>query len=87
MINSLNLYKLLVGNTIPTCVNCVHFKPGVISEGYCKLFGNILQARITNAQLCGLDAKEFKQVSFVKKSLNDSMSNSFITKSSNINDK
>ena len=43
MINSLNLYKLLVGKTIPKCVDCVHFKPGVITEGYCKVFGNILQ--------------------------------------------
>ena len=87
MINSLNLYKLLVGKTIPKCVDCVHFKPGVITEGYCKVFGNILQARITNAHFCGLDAKEFKEASFVKKSSNELMSNGFIAKSSNINDK
>lgn len=60
MINSLNLYKLLVANQFPKCVNCVHYKPGIVTDGFCKLYGNILNARVTNAHLCGLDGISFK---------------------------
>jgi len=60
MISAINLYKLLIGNSFPKCVNCVHFKPGVTSDGLCRLFREILEARI-NSTKCGIHGKEFKE--------------------------
>jgi len=68
MINSLNLYKLVVGNTYPKCVNCKFYTPGLVGNGLCKLYGDILEARVTkNSHLCGLDGMSFKQQEFVKR--------------------
>jgi hypothetical protein len=57
MISAKNLYRLFVGTTIPSCVNCKNFIPGMVSEGYCKLYGNILEARTIGK--CGVDAIDF----------------------------
>jgi len=33
MISAKNLYRLFVGTTVPKCVDCKHFIPGMVSEG------------------------------------------------------
>ncbi len=70
MITPFNLYKLLVGNIFPKCTNCQFYRPGVVSNGYCKIYGEILEARLrpcrsgngpmNNFALCGLEGKSFK---------------------------
>ena len=70
MITPLNLYKLLVGNVYPKCMNCQHYKPGVLTNGYCRVFGDILDARTKNSHLCGLEGINFKPVEIVKQSCN-----------------
>ena len=62
MITPFNLYKLLVADFFPKCVNCQHYRPGVISHGYCKVWGSILHARTSSAHLCGLEGLSFKSV-------------------------
>ena len=52
MINSLQLYKLFVANFYPKCVNCIHYKPGIVTDGYCNN--------------CGLEGKHFKKESRMK---------------------
>jgi len=59
MITPFNLYKLLVADFFPKCVNCKHYRPGVISNGFCKVWGNILEARTSKAHLCGLEGIDF----------------------------
>lgn len=67
MITPFNLYKLMVGNFYPKCVNCQHYRPGVVSNGFCKLYGDILEARVTkNAHNCGIEGMSFKQQEIVK---------------------
>lgn len=66
MITAFNLYKLLVADFFPKCVGCQYYRAGVISTGYCKVWGNILQARINN-NLCGLEGKSFKGIPYLKK--------------------
>ena len=68
MINAISLYKLLVGNIYPKCVNCKNFKAGIVTNGYCKIFGEILQAR-TDKELCGLKGNSFKKQTFVNEIL------------------
>jgi hypothetical protein len=59
MITQINLYKLLVGYAFPKCVDCIHFKPAILSEGYCNIYGKILEARL--GKLCGLLGKDYKK--------------------------
>lgn len=70
MITPFNLYKLLVGNIYPKCVNCQHYKPGIVSNGYCKMFGDILDARTKNSHLCGLEGMNFKPAKTVNQPCN-----------------
>ena len=62
MITPMNLYKLLIGDFFPNCSKCKNYVPGIVGDGYCKLFANILEARI--GKKCGLGAKEFKEKQF-----------------------
>jgi hypothetical protein len=67
MISAKNLYLLFVGDIFPKCVNCVHFKPGVVSPGYCKLYGEILEARLNKCGILGIDYKEINKIKLIKK--------------------
>jgi len=59
MISSQTLYKLLATNYYPKCVNCVHFRPRILHDGYCKIFSNIIKARVSE-QYCGLKGTYYK---------------------------
>jgi len=48
---------LLIGEKL--CINCKNYKPGLVGHGYCKIFGNIFEAR--TGKSCGLDAKRFEK--------------------------
>jgi len=52
-----NLNKLLIGEKL--CINCKNYKPGLVGYEYCKIFGNIFEAR--TGKSCGLEAKRFKK--------------------------
>jgi hypothetical protein len=68
MISAFNLYKLLVADFFPKCVNCAHYRPNVEIKGYCKIYGDILEARAgENAHYCGLEGRTFKKQEKVKR--------------------
>jgi len=69
MISAKNLYLLFVGDIFPKCVNCMHFKPGVVSPGYCKLYGEILNARLNNCGLHAIEYNEIKEIKLIKKTM------------------
>ena len=67
MISRFNLYKLLVANFFPKCVNCAHYRPNDEIKGYCKIYGDILEARVSkNAHYCGLEGISFKKAENIK---------------------
>jgi hypothetical protein len=67
MITAFNLYKLLVADFFPKCVKCAHYRPGVVGNGYCKIYGDILEARVSkNAHYCGLEGISFKKAENIK---------------------
>ncbi len=53
---------------IPACVKCVNYRYGYAgdSEPYCKLFQEIVPARVSD-RLCGIEGKHYKEIDFVKK--------------------
>jgi len=70
MISGFNVYKLLVGEFFPKCVRCVNYKPGVVGNGFCKMYGDILVAR-TDKLKCSLEGKYFVKQNFVKNKQNE----------------
>ena len=45
---------------IPMCLKCIHYKPSYPDnkESYCKVYGKIVQARLSD-RLCGIEGKYF----------------------------
>ena len=59
MISSKNLLKLLVSDFFPKCKECVHYKHGLVIDGICGIYKDILSARIDPTK-CTLEGKDFK---------------------------
>jgi hypothetical protein len=60
-----NFYKLLVGNIFPKCVECKHYKPGIVTNGLCKIYGDIFTTR-TDKTKCGINGNFFIKQTFSK---------------------
>ena len=62
-------FKLFVTEIpIKRCVNCIYYKPETVGQSYCKIYGNVVEARI-NSKLCGIDANNFKRIKWEREQL------------------
>ncbi len=58
-----NFYKMLIGKIFPMCSECVHYRPGITTNGICKLYGDIFTCR-TDKTKCGINGNFFIKQKF-----------------------